>query len=160
MAPKKKRRHKFQIQLENLFWCVDAKKCSREAALQYLLANNPVGVSIPQNTSYHAQTKIITARAKLPIPIDSLSTELELKGFAPRGNTRYGNAADCIDLIVSNCDGMRWWITEQGLVVDRLDPVSNLSLFDIAAGNLMLEHTKNGRLLKGSLAAIALKLDG
>lgn len=159
MAPKTKRRPKFRVQLETLFSCVAAERCSREAALHYLLVDNRVNVSIPRNTSYHAEIKIIASSAPLSIPIDSLSTELEQKGMSPRGNTRVGNAADCIDLIASNCLSMRWWITEQGLVVDRLEPESNLSDFDVAAGGLMLEHFKNGRLPKKSLTAIAQILD-
>ena len=131
----------------------------REAALHYPLVDNPVSVSIPPNTSYLAQIEIIASSASLPIPIESLSTELEQKGISSRGNTFFGNAANYIDRIASNCDGMRWWITMQGLVVDRLEAVSNLSDFDVAAGRLMLEHFKNGRLPKESLAAIAQILD-
>jgi hypothetical protein len=55
---------------------------------------------------------------------------------------------------------MRWWIDEKGLVMDRLEPQSNLSDFDMTAGKLMAEHVQNGRLQKGWLEAIAKALDG
>src|SRR5271170_1389486 len=159
MATKTKRRPKFHDQLERLYSYIVAERCLKEAALHYLRVDNLVTVAIPPNTSYFAQIEIIASSASLPIPVESLSTELEQKGIFPRGNTLFGNAANCIDRIASNCDGMRWWITEKGLVVDRLEPISNLSDFDVAAGGLMLEHFKNGRLPKGSLEAIAQILD-
>jgi hypothetical protein len=43
---------------------------------------------------------------------------------------------------------MWWWIDEKGLVMDRLEPQSNLSDFDMTAGRLMVEHLQNGRLEK------------
>ena len=112
MATKTKGHPKFQDQLERLFSCIVAERCLREAALHYPLVDNPVSVSIPPNTSYLAQIEIIASSASLPIPIESLSAELEQKGTSSRGNTFFGNAANYIDQIASNCDGMRWWITD------------------------------------------------
>jgi hypothetical protein len=62
-------------------------------------------------------------------------------------------------MIASNLDGMRWWIEEKGLVMDRLEPQLNPSGFDMIVGKLLLEHTQNGRLQKGQLEAVAKALD-
>jgi hypothetical protein len=43
--------------------------------------------------------------------------------------------------------------------MDRLEPQSNLSDFDMTAGRLMVEHVQNGRLEKGGLEAVAKALD-
>jgi hypothetical protein len=107
---------------------------------------------------YRAQIQAIANAALLPIPVASLSAKLERSG-PPRGNTFADNAAKCIDQIASNFDGMQWWIDETGLVMDRLEPQSNLFDFDMTAGRLMFEHVQNGRLQKGWLEAVAKALD-
>jgi hypothetical protein len=143
------------VQLDRLFSNVAVELCRKQAALFYILHDNLVGPGVPPHTSYRVQIERIAAAATPSIPIVRLSVELDQKGAAPRGNTFFGNAAKEIDRIASNCDGMRWWITEEGLV----EPTSNLSDFDATAGSLMATHFKNGRLNSEALEAIAKELD-
>jgi hypothetical protein len=158
VAKKTKRRYRFQVQLENLFDRVVAEQCAKEPALHYLLQDNPVCVQIPSNTSYLAQLEIVAASAFSPIPIESLSSELLKHGNPPRGDTVFTQAGAHIDQVASTCD-LRWWITDRGLVMDRLEPPLNLSRFYTVAGRLMVEHFLNGRLREKDLVIIAAKLD-
>jgi hypothetical protein len=148
----------YQKLLDNEFTNVVSNKCTKQAALAYILHDNPVYLQVSSNSSYRVQIQAIADAARPSIPIASLSAELERIG-SPRGKTFTGNAAKCIDEIASNFDGMQWWIEEKGLVMDRLEPQSNLSHFDMTAGKLMFEHFQNGRLQKGGLEAIAKVLD-
>jgi hypothetical protein len=149
---------KLQIQLKNMYSCIAAEKCSRQATLRYALLENPVDVSVPPHTSYHTQIKLITAAASVPIAIESLSPDLSEQGESPRGNTAFGQAADYIDMVASNC-GLRWWVTEHGLVMAHLEPSSYLSEFDKIAGKLTQQSFREGRLKIGHLEIIAKKLD-
>jgi hypothetical protein len=161
MATKKnKRRAKpvYQRLLNNEFTNVASNKCTKQAALTYILHANPVYLQVPPYSPYRAQIQAIANAAHPPIPVASLSAELERSGSA-RGTTFAGKAAKYIDQIASNFDGMCWWIDESGLAMDRLEPQSNLSDFDMTAGRLMFEHVQNGRLQKGWLEAVAKALD-
>jgi hypothetical protein len=161
MATKKAPRRKIPVyrrSLNNEFTNIASNKCTQQAALTYVLHGNPVYLEVPPDSPYRAQIEAIANAALPPIPIVSLSTELEKKG-PPRGNTFTYKAAKCIDQIASNFDGMQWWIDEKGLVMDRLKPQSNLSDFDMTAGRLVFEHVQNDRLQKGWLEAVAKALD-
>jgi hypothetical protein len=162
MATKKAQRRVkipvYQRSLNNEFTNIASNKCTKQAAFTYILHGNPVHLRVPPDSPYRAQIEAIANAALPPIPIVSLSTELEKKG-PPRGNTFSYKAAKCIDQIASNFDRMQWWIDEKGLVMDRLEPQSNLSDFDMTAGRLMFEHLQNGRLEKGGLEAVAKALD-
>jgi hypothetical protein len=161
MATKKAPRRKIPVyrrSLNNEFTNIASNKCTQQAALTYVLHGNPVYLEVPPDSPYRAQIEAIANAALPPIPIVSLSTELEKKG-PPRGNTFTFKAAKCIDQIASNFDGMQWWIDEKGLVMDRLKPQSNLSDFDMTAGRLVFEHVQNDRLQKGWLEAVAKALD-
>jgi hypothetical protein len=161
MAPKKAPRRNIPVyrrSLNNEFTNIASNKCTKQAALTHILHGNPVYLEVPPDSPYRAQIEAIANAALPPIPVASLSAELERRG-SPRGNTFAGKAAKYIDRIASNFDGMWWWIDEEGLVMDRLEPQSNLSDFDMTAGRLMVEHLQNGRLEKGGLEAVAKALD-
>jgi hypothetical protein len=162
MATKKAQRRVkipiYQRLLNNEFTSIASNKCTKQAALTYILHGNPVYLSVPPNSPYRAQIQAIANAVLPPIPVALLSAELERRG-PPRGNSFAGKAAKCIDQIASNIDGMQWWIDEKGLVMDHLEPQSNLSNFDMTAGRLMFEHVQNGRLQKGWLEEVAKALD-
>jgi hypothetical protein len=148
----------YQRLLDKGYTNIASNKCTKQAASTYILRDNPVDLQVPPNSPYRAQIQAIANAALLPIPVASLSAKLERSG-PPRGNTFADNAAKCIDQIASNFEGMQWWIDEKGLVMDRLEPESNLFDFDMTAGRLVREHVKNGRLQKGWLEAVAKALD-
>jgi hypothetical protein len=155
----KTRRAQFEAQLESLFDCVVAERCVEQPTLQYLAWDNQVGGRMPPNSSYFAEVETIASSASIPIPIDWLSQELEHRGCFARGNTiAPQTASHYINTLAFAC-GLRWWITEKGLVIDHFTRASNLSDFDAVAGRLMLEYSQNGRLKKESLVIIAKTLD-
>jgi hypothetical protein len=162
MATKKAQRRVkipvYQRLLNNEFTNIASNKCTKQAALTYILRSNPVYLVVPPHSPYRAQVQAIANAAVPPIPVASLSTELERSG-PPRGGTFANKAAKCLDRIASQFDDMQWWIDEKGLVMDHLEPQSDLSDFDMAAGRLMFEHMQNGRLQKGGLEAVAKALD-
>jgi hypothetical protein len=87
-------------------------KVAKQAALAYILHGNPVHLQVPPDSPYRAQIEANANAALPPIPIVSLSTELEKKG-PPRGNTFPYKAARYIDQLASNFDDMWWWIDEK-----------------------------------------------
>jgi hypothetical protein len=145
--------------LNSEFTNIASNKCTKQAALTYILHGYRVNVRVPPHAPYRAQIEAIANAAHPPIPIVSLSTELEKKEGSPRGNSFVYSAATSIDYIASQFEGMHWWIDENGLVMDRLEPQSNLSDFDMIAGRLMVERLQNGHLKKGWLEAVAKALD-
>ncbi len=54
---------------------------------------------------------------------------------------------------------MYWWITDKGLIMTRIASDSEISAFDLFAGQLADQHFQDGRLHKDFLLTIAKALD-
>lgn len=72
----------------------------------------------------------------------------------------FGSPADQIQKILRNYPLLRWWMEQDGLVVDEVKAEEGLlSDFDRVAGSLVVEHWKDNGLSKSSPESIALRLD-
>jgi hypothetical protein len=73
MVPKKAQRRVkipvYQRLLNNEFTNVASNKCTKQAALTYILHDNPVFLSVPPNSPYHAQIQAIADAALPPTPL-------------------------------------------------------------------------------------------
>ncbi len=161
MKPKKKGSRKKTASYKRLltasFENVVVDRWSKEAALEYVLNATHISIGVPSGSSAGERIRIIAEGTNPPIPIASLSEELEWY-TVPRGYTAFGLPGPHIDQIAAS-HGLHWWIDERGLTVVRVDPGSNLSDFDSAVGKLMVEHWANGRLAKDADAIIAAAAD-
>jgi hypothetical protein len=124
-----------------------------------LLLNNLASISVPAPCTHRDVVEAIATRSQLPIKIASLSEELNRTALI-RGKSIFGLAGDAIDKITVQYEGMRWWISKEGLNIAIVPPtVPPLSRFDRLAGKLYVDKSKNGALSKELLMAIATKLD-
>jgi hypothetical protein len=94
--------------------------------------------------------KQIAKHSEKPIPINSLSNALN-QTVLPRGRTIFGFPGNYLDQIARNYDGMRWWVSENGVNMEVIASIGgNISPFDERAGRLMFEarshRLSNGRL--------------
>ena len=158
MVSKKRSRPKVHTFLENRFSRIVAERCTKEAATKYILLENIVGTRCTRADSYRVLIERAARTALIPITIASLPPEFDKPGYWPRGDTFFGDIGDYFDRIALRC-GMRWWINDEGLAMDQIEPGSNLSDFDAIAGKLSVELSQKGRLSKESLAAIVMALD-
>jgi hypothetical protein len=109
-----------------------------------LLENNIVSVSIPSsrpNQGALSQRDVVEEIAKKsirPFPIASLSPLLQKRPLI-RGVSVLGDAWRNIDQLAWSYDGVRWWFSKDGLVMDVVVPASvpRLPTFDEKAGGLM-----------------------
>lgn len=77
-----------------------------------------------------------------------------------RGKSVFGLVGDKIDQIAANFEDMRWWISKDGLNMAVVSPLAaKLSRFDDFAGKLYVNSSKNGKLSKECLVAIAKEVD-
>ena len=75
--------------------------------------------------------------ADRPIPVKFINEKLR-QPILVRGRVFLGDACDQIDAVVRNYPRMRWWITEQGLVIDEIPPeLESLSEFERIVGPLV-----------------------
>jgi hypothetical protein len=90
MAPKEKQRRRkvpvYQRSLDSQFTNIASNKCTKQAALTYILHGAPVFLAVAPHLPYRAQIQAIANAAVPRIPIVSLSAELERSG-SPKGNT-------------------------------------------------------------------------
>lgn len=118
-----------------------------------------VDLIIPPHSTHVEVLKIIVSQVQPPLKIELLDEMLNQIGF-PRGKTIFGLAGDAIDNIASNYDQMHWWFSKDGLnMLSGQLAAHEISAFDKLAGKLVLDGSKNGRISKELLMAIAEELD-
>lgn len=131
--------------------------CSKSAI--ELLENDHANMSVPADSTHFFIVEQLAKKASSPIPIESLSEELaEIK--SSRGSTYFNLLGHCLDQIACNYPDMYWWITDNGLNMQRVEPGRPaLSDFDEFAGKMTEENWKNARLSWEALLNIARALD-
>lgn len=124
-----------------------------------LLLDNPVSLSIAAPCTHRDAVEGIAKQSQKPIAIQSLADDLSQIKLV-RCKVILGLAGDAIDDIAANYKDMRWWISKVGLNMAVVPPAAaKLSRFDEVAGKLYVHRSKDGRLSKDLLMAIAGKLD-
>jgi hypothetical protein len=118
-----------------------------------------ISLSIPAPCTHHDIVERIASRCQEPIAIHSLARVLSQNKLV-RGKVIFGLAGDEIDKIATNYDGMHWWISKEGLNMAIVLPAAaKLSRFDEFAGKLYVDRSKDGKLSKEILLAIAKEVD-
>jgi hypothetical protein len=124
-----------------------------------LLLNNFASISVPAPCTHRDVVEAIATRSQLPLAIASVTDELNRTTLI-RGKSIFSLAGNAIDKIVVQYEGMRWWISKEGLNIAIVPPAAPpLSRFDQLAGKLYVDKSKNGALSKEALMAIATELD-
>jgi hypothetical protein len=94
-----------------------------------------------------------------PFRVKFLSEKLRAKAYI-RGRVFFGRLPDVIAKVLLEYPLLRWWIEEEGLVVDEARPeLGPLSDFDRIAGALIIEHSRRGKVSAQALKSIAIRLD-
>lgn len=124
-----------------------------------LLENDRANMSVPADSTHFFIVEQLAEKASPPIPIESLSEEL-LGNKLSRGSTYFNLLGQCLDQIACNYPNMYWWITDNGLNMQRVEPGRPaISDFDEFAGKMTEENWKNARLSREALLNIARALD-
>ena len=152
----KAKTHDHHIWLLGTYNHVAVKTCSRKA-LAYASEKNRVSFSYSRDWSFRTYVEMIARHASTPIPINSLSAELD-KHTLSRGGVLLGPAAKYIDSIISR-SGLQWWIDDEGLTIDYPVPEAEPTDFKWVAGKLMAERFVDGRLPEAALLDITKALD-
>jgi hypothetical protein len=120
---------------------------------------NIVSLTIPAPWTHRDAVEAIARQSPLPIAIHSLPGVLSETKLV-RGKSVFGLVGDKIDQIAANFEDMRWWISKDGLNMAVVSPLAaKLSRFDDFAGKLYVNSSKNGKLSKECLVAIAKEVD-
>jgi hypothetical protein len=137
----------------------DARRTKDAHGDMGVLHGNFVNLSMPVNSTHFDHLMEIGRSSNTPFPIKFLSDKLKELRY-PRGRPYFGKTVDVIRGILLNYPYLRWWMEEDGLVVDEVSAeLGPLSDFDRIAGALVVERLKNGKLSTTSLESIASKLD-
>jgi hypothetical protein len=148
--------------------CFSVEKASKTKDAAAWLVNNFVNASHPTLATHYDVVQFICTSAERPIPIVSLHDDLRSIPII-RGYVGFSRPGGLIDQIIRSHDNLEWWITEEGLHVDAVAPISAvplLSQFDRFAGPLVAAvwkqdpNRKNTFLSDEALEAIAAQLDG
>jgi hypothetical protein len=124
-----------------------------------VLRGNFVNLSMPAKSTHFDHLMEIGRSSHKPFPIKFLSDKLRELQY-PRGRSYLGKTVDVIRGILLNYPYLRWWMEEDGLVVDEVKvELGPLSDFDRVAGPLVVEHWENDKLSASSLEFIASRLD-
>src|ERR1700675_4780390 len=118
-----------------------------------------VSLTMPARSTHRDALEAIARQCQPPIAIESLAKNLGENQFL-RGKTIFRLASDAIDDIAQQYEDMRWWMSKNGLnMVNVPKAAKTISRFDELAGKLYVEGSKDNRLSKGLLIAIAKALD-
>jgi hypothetical protein len=137
----------------------DARRTKESHGDPSVLLENHVSASMPAGSTYFDALTLIARSSGKPIPVKFLSEKLK-KLKIPRGGTYFGEIANDIEAIVVNNPPLRWWLTEQGLVVDEVpSELDSLSAFDRLVGPLSVQLAQNIILPESAVCLISQKLD-
>jgi hypothetical protein len=124
-----------------------------------LLDWNHVNAAYARGSTIRQHVELMTTKATIPIPIESLCEELTGPAL-PRGGVLFGYLGTLLNDVADFFPNMYWWISEVGLNFKVLPPdVPELSAFDQLAGRLTVENWLNGRLENAAVLTIADALD-
>ena len=139
--------------------CFDPVRTKDTGGSIKYLVNDHVSLGLPSGSTYRDVIEAIARQSQPPIAIESLDEILDMNKFI-RGKTVFGFVCDEIDHVAAQHEGMRWWISRRGLNVAVVPwAAARLSMFDEVAGKSYVERSKDGRLSKDLLIAIAKDLD-
>jgi len=137
----------------------DMRRTRIEHGESELLRRNLVNLKFPAGCTHFEILSAIAHSGEKPLGVNFLSEELKVVKY-PRGRTVFGPVAREIDIIVSNYPSLRWWMTRDGLVVDKVgSELDKLPHFVRLIGELSCEHVRDGRLSREALLVIAQRLD-
>ncbi len=137
----------------------DARRTKDAHGDMSVLQGNFVNLSMPAGSTHFDSLIEFGRSSNKPFPIKFLSEKLKDPQFI-RGRVYSGKLGDQIQGILLNYPYLRWWIEQDGLVVDEARcELGSLSDFDRFAGLLVIKHTKGDKLSTSALASIAVKLD-
>lgn len=148
------------MDLRKLLWeRFDAKRTHGAGGSPDFMLDAYVSLTMQAGSSHREDLEEIARTSSQPFPIASLSNALNERRSL-RGRVYFGELGRQIDKIVCNYPGMRWWMRQDGLVVDVVVPeTAPLAEFDREAGKLTWERTVNGKVSKEAILEIATLLD-
>lgn len=121
----------------------DARRTKDTHGDMGVLYGNFVNLSMPAGSTHFDHLMEIGRSSDRPFPIKFLSEKLKELEFV-RGCVYFGRLGNQIQKILLNYPYLRWWIEEDGLVVDEArSELGPLSDFDRIAGLLVIEHMKD-----------------
>lgn len=150
---KRRKKHPSESLWSRFLW----GRSSKTVDALHLLKNNFVSLTVPGPCTLSEVVKGIASCAATPVPIESLSDELNATKLG-RGKVCFDCAGDLFNQIATNYPDMRWWISATGLNMEIVFPDPVLSPFDELAGKLTIDNW-NGGLSKIALWTIASELD-
>jgi hypothetical protein len=137
----------------------DARRTKDAHGDMGILRENFVNLTISAGLTDFDSLIEFSRSAFRPFPIKFLSEKLKERTYI-RGRVFSGWLGDEIKAIIHEYPYLRWWIDQDGLVVDEAkSELGPLTDFDRIAGSLVLEHIKGSQLSASSLAYIAARLD-
>jgi hypothetical protein len=117
-----------------------------------------VSLTLSAGTTHREAIIAIAKQIKFPLPIESLSDELD--SIKPsRGCTHFGFLGNVLGKIANNYPNMRWWISEKGLNMAVVPPEKMLPSFEAIVAESCAKFWKDSRLSKPDLQLIARDLD-
>jgi hypothetical protein len=124
-----------------------------------LFLTNFVSLTISAPWTHRDAVEAIARQSQMPIAIHSLAVGLMHKKFG-RGRSIFGLAGDEIDRIAAQYENVDWWISKEGLNMAIVPlAAARLSRFDELVGKLYADMSKDGKLSKEILSAIAKEVD-
>lgn len=142
-----------------LWQCFDRARTKETRGDYNLILDNSVSLSVPAPSNDRLLVEEIARQSQKPIPIASLPDVLSQREFI-RGRVVFGSMGKAIDNVAINYEGMRWWISKEGLNMAIVPPAAaRLSRFDGFAGKLYVDKSKDGRISKEILVMITNELD-
>lgn len=161
------RRDKVLIRRNPSWEFFSVERADKTPAAAAWLVNNLINDTFRAPSTHYELVKFICSSARHPVPVVELSEDL--RSFAVlRGLVCSAMAGELFDEIAESHDGMEWWVTDEGLhmaVVPPISAVPDLPAFDQFAGPLVIgkwdEKTvrRNTRLTEEALQEIAVELD-
>jgi hypothetical protein len=124
-----------------------------------LLSGNVVNVTMPSGSTDWDSLMEFGRSARRPFRAKSLNEKLKEIPYT-RGRVFSGSLANAIETVLQNYPLLRWWLEEDGLVVDEArSELGPLSEFNRLAGALVVKHSEDGKLSAQALELIARTLD-
>ena len=106
-----------------LIWqCFDRARTKETGGDYNSILDNSVSISAPASWNDRILVEEIARQSQKPIPIASLPDVLSQRDFI-RGKVVFDSMGGAIDKVAINYEGMRWWISKEGLhmaIVERV----------------------------------------
>lgn len=138
------KKHPLEIEWNRFLW----DRSSRNLLAIRDLGNDFVSLTVPAPCTARDVVEKIAREARNPIPIQSLSADLNLTKMV-RGRVCFDDLGILFNQIATHYPTMYWWVSERGLNFENVP--ADLSSFDGLAGKLMMAKSEDRRLSKTSL---------